>query len=84
MGNVQVQYKQRRGANEAGSEVTNPLDYLRMLLQEDYDATKALYDGLPDEHKDAFRSFFEGEDVLESSTSAEFWLNTYEEDEATV
>ena len=51
MGNVQVQYKQRRGANEAGDDITNPLDYLRELLCEDYNSTKALYDGLSDDHK---------------------------------
>ena len=37
MGNVQVQYKQRRGAHEAGEEVTDPGEYLRMLLSEDFD-----------------------------------------------
>ena len=37
MGNVQVQYKQRRGANEAGDDITDPVDYLRMLLGEDYE-----------------------------------------------
>ena len=28
MGNVQVQYKQRRGANEAGTDITDPKEYL--------------------------------------------------------
>ena len=84
MGNVQVQYKQRRGANEAGTEITNPLEYLRELLDSDFDATKALYDGLSEEHQTQFKSFFEGDDIMESKAGAEMWLNTNEEDEETI
>ena len=40
MGNVQVQYKQRRGANEAGSDITDPKDYLTELLTTDFDSSK--------------------------------------------
>ena len=50
MGNVQVQYKQRRGANEAGDDITDPAHYIKELLVEDYNSTKALYDSLPAEH----------------------------------
>ena len=84
MGNVQVQYKQRRGANEAGEDITDPVDYLKELLIEDYNTTKGLYDSLPDDQKTQFRSFFDDEDVLESKTCAEMWMNTYEEDMDTI
>ena len=49
MGNVQVQYKQRRGANEAGTEVTDPKDFFTELLSDEqgkFDDFKTAYDGL--------------------------------------
>ena len=84
MGNVQVQYKQRRGANEAGDDITDPAHYIKELLVEDYNSTKALYDSLPAEHQTTFKSFFDDEDVLESKACAEMWMNTNEEDPDTL
>ena len=46
MGSVNVQYKERRGANEAGQQITNPVDYFNAIAHdaEDWNKLKALYD----------------------------------------
>ena len=81
MGNVQVQYKQRRGANEAGADITDPKEYLTELLMADFATTKGIYDALDDDQKAQFRAFFgEDEDPLESDCAAEMWMTANEED----
>ena len=45
MGNsVTVKYKARRGANAAGSEVTNAKDWWTQVCHEDFDRVKEAFD----------------------------------------
>ena len=44
MGNVQVQYKQRRGANEPGTEVTDPKDWFEHFIEDKFAEFKPQYD----------------------------------------
>ena len=43
MGNVQVQYKQRRGANEPGSAVNDPKDWFEHFMEDHYDNFQPMY-----------------------------------------
>ena len=49
MGNVQVEYKQRRDGHEPGSKVENPKDFLQRLFgdQDSWNVSKALFDQMP-------------------------------------
>ena len=83
MGNVQVQYKQRRGANEAGTDVTDPKDFFTEMLSDEqgkFDGLKAAYDGLDADKQDTFKSFFDGDDVMQSKQRFSMWLNENESD----
>ena len=80
MGNVQVQYKQRRGANEPGSEVTDPKDWFENIIEEQFDAMKPMYDALPGDKKSSFQSIFDDTDVMNSKASFQMWFNENSED----
>ena len=68
-------------ADEAAEDdITYPQQYLKQLLCEDYDTTKAFYDEFSADQKTLFNSFFGGEEVLEFWYSAELWMNAYEDD----
>ena len=83
MGNVQVQYKQRRGANEAGTEVTDPKDFFTELLSDEqgkFDDFKTAYDGLDADKQAELKSFFDDDDVMQSKQRFTMWLNENESD----
>ena len=83
MGNVQVQYKQRRDGNEAGTEVTDPKDFFKMLLgdQQSWQATKALYEEMPADKQAAFKAAFGGAEVFSHQVTAAAWLTEIEDEE---
>ena len=80
MGNVQVQYKQRRGANEPGSEVTDPKDWFEHFIEEKFDEFKPMYDQLPEDKKATFKAIFDDADVMMAKTSFNMWFNESSDD----
>ena len=80
MGNVQVQYKQRRGANEPGSNITDPKDWFEAFQEDHFDNFKPLFDQLPDDKKNTFKEIFDGSDVMSNKTSFSMWLNESSDD----
>ena len=83
MGNVEVQYKPRRGANAAGTEVTNPKDWWTHICNEDFDKVKAAFDAATPEQRAAVLAAMDGadEETLRSAPSLEMWVNENEDDE---
>ena len=61
MGNVKVQYKQRRGGDEAGAEIDDAQAFFAEILNTQFNNTKAMYEGLDDEMKQAFLDIFNGD-----------------------
>ena len=59
MGNLEVNYKQRRGSNEAGTEITDPLDFFREFLENNFNDFKPRYDSLPADKKAELRRIFD-------------------------
>ena len=80
MGNVQVQYKQRRGANEPGSTVNDPKDWFEHFLEDHYDNFQPMYNALPDDKKNTFKAIFDDTDVMNNKTSLSMWLNENSDD----
>ena len=72
---VKVTYKSTRGSHTEGSICTDPKHFFEILLDEDFDRFKAMYDRSPAEAKQAIDAVFEGE-VFEDSCDAGLWLNT--------
>ncbi len=83
MGNVQVQYKQRRDGNTAGAEVTDPKDFIKMLFgdQAAFNNTKKMFDEMPADKQQAFKDVFGGDNVCESFQEAGMWLTENEDDD---
>ena len=81
MGSVQVEYKHRRGANEAGTTVTNPKDWFTELItqQEHWTNVKNLYDNNA-EAREQIDSILEDPKVMENQTQAGMWLNENEDE----
>ena len=82
MGSVQVEYKHRRGANEAGTPITKPKDWFNELIQdnEHWNNIKNLYDN-NGEARSQIDGIFEDSRVMENQTNAGMWLNEVEDDE---
>ena len=82
MGQVQVEYKRRRGANEAGTPVTKPKDWFTELIQdsENWTKIKNLYDNNAEARSEIDR-ILEDSRVMENQTNAGMWLNEVEDDE---
>ena len=80
MGNINVSYKQRRGANEAGAECTEPLAYFENFIEDEFNKVKPLYDALPEDKKTEFKEIFDGMDVMRDATTFESWKNENEDD----
>ena len=80
MGNVQVQYKQRRGANEPGTEVTDPKDWFEHFIEDKFAEFKPQYDQLPDDKKNQFKQIFDDSDVMMAQTSFNMWFNENSDD----
>ena len=80
MGNVQVQYKQRRGANEPGTVITDPKDWFEAFIEDEFDNFKPMYEQLPQDKKNTFKEIFDGADVMNSKVSFNMWFNENSED----
>ena len=80
MGAVSVKYKARRGANEAGSDVTDPIDFFENLLENQFDSYKPMYDSLDDDKKSAFKAIFDDSDVMQNRSTFQMWLNECDND----
>ena len=79
MGNAEVQYKARRGANAEGDIITDPKDWFDALKTDKYGELKARYDSLSDDKKNEFKQIFEGADVMGSVSNFELWINDMED-----
>ena len=75
MGNVKVTYKQRRGANEAGAEISTAVDFFTEILKEQFSQTKALFDSLPPSKQEEFLNLFDGELDMTNEQTAGVWIN---------
>ena len=83
MGNVQVQYKQRRDGNAAGSAVTAPLDFMKNLFgdQDAWNNTTKLFAEMPPEKQAAFKAVFGSDDVIGNFQTAGMWITENEEED---
>ena len=83
MGNVHVEYKQRRDGNEPGTKVENPKDFLQRLFgdQDSWNVSKALFDQMPADKKSEFLSAFDGEAVMDHHVTAASWIALNEDDD---
>ena len=83
MGNVKVQYKQKRDGNEAGAEITDPKEFFKMMFEEEdqYAKTKAAFSQMPADKQAEFKAVFGETDVLESHADANNWILLVEADD---
>ena len=84
MGNVNASYKQRRGANEAGTDIVNGKDYFSGMCDsgsQDFENMKALYDTLDAGKQAEFKAIFDGDDVMRDRTALESWMNEAEDED---
>ena len=83
MGNVQVQYKQRRDGNAAGTEVKTPLDYMKMLFgdQDAWNNTTKMFAEMPADKQNEFKAVFGSDDVIGNFQTAGMWITENEEEE---
>ena len=59
MGQVKVVYKQpTRGSKIQGAEITDPADFFKALLVQDFAGTKAMFEGLSGDQQSAFIGIF--------------------------
>ena len=77
-----MQYKQRRGANEPGTDVTNPKDWFELFLEDHFDNFKPMYDALPGDKQAEFKAIFDDSDVMSNKTSFNMWFNESSDDDA--
>ena len=73
MGNVEVAYKERRGAHAPGEPITDPKDWVEQLLKHDFAETKTMYDGAPIEVKAEINEVF-GENIFGKWQDAKMWF----------
>ena len=75
MGTFSVKYKSRRGTKEAGSEVEDPKDFFELLLEDQFDNMKSMYDALDANNKSAFKAIFDDNDIMQNKNTFQMWLN---------
>ena len=75
---MSVKYKRSRGGadgGEEGADVTTSKAWLIEVLCSDHDKTAEYIGSIPEETKNQILEHFDGEDVFESSNTAQAWIN---------